>query len=114
VLVLRRARELAPVEAVAFAIAAGAIGVLLALLPEARPLEALACLRLFLAPGACAPWQNLANEAYRTTPERFTAKTQEMVDKHRVREEVGLNNEKMLAERDRSPVARWNLARDAL
>ena len=31
--------------------------------------------------------QNLANEAYRTTPERFTAKAQEMVDKHKVREE---------------------------
>ena len=32
--------------------------------------------------------QNLANEAYRTTPERFTAKAQEMVDKHKVREET--------------------------
>jgi cytochrome c oxidase subunit 2 len=39
--------------------------------------------------------QNLANEAYRTTPDRFTAKTQAMVDKHRVREEVGMNNEKI-------------------
>ena len=39
--------------------------------------------------------QNLANEAYRSTPERFTAKTQEMVDKFKVREETGLNNEKI-------------------
>ena len=31
--------------------------------------------------------QNLANEAYRTTPEMFTAKTQAMIDKHKVREE---------------------------
>jgi cytochrome c oxidase subunit 2 len=39
--------------------------------------------------------QNLANEAYRSTPDRFTAKTQEMVEKFKVREEVGLNNEKI-------------------
>ena len=39
--------------------------------------------------------QNLANEAYRSTPERFTAKTQEMVDKFKAREETGLNNEKI-------------------
>jgi cytochrome c oxidase subunit 2 len=39
--------------------------------------------------------QNLANEAYRTTPDRFTAKTQEMVDKHKVREELGLRDEKI-------------------
>ena len=32
--------------------------------------------------------QNLANEAYRTTPERFQAKAQEMVDKYKVREET--------------------------
>jgi cytochrome c oxidase subunit 2 len=31
--------------------------------------------------------QNLANEAYRTTPEAYTAKTQAMVDKHKVRDE---------------------------
>lgn len=34
--------------------------------------------------------QNLANEAYRTTPEQFTAKTQAMVDKYKVREETDL------------------------
>jgi cytochrome c oxidase subunit II len=39
--------------------------------------------------------QNLANEAYRSTPDRFTAKTQEMVDKFKVREEEGLNNQKI-------------------
>src|SRR3989304_7853615 len=39
--------------------------------------------------------QNLANEAYRNTPDKFTAKTQEMVDKFRVREEVGLNDQKI-------------------
>ena len=39
--------------------------------------------------------QNLANEAYRSTPDRFTAKTQEMVEKFKVREETGLNNEKI-------------------
>ena len=33
--------------------------------------------------------QNLANEAYRSTPERFTAKAQAMVDKYKVREEGG-------------------------
>jgi cytochrome c oxidase subunit 2 len=32
--------------------------------------------------------QNLANEAYRNTPEAFSAKTQAMVDKHMVREET--------------------------
>jgi cytochrome c oxidase subunit 2 len=32
--------------------------------------------------------QNLSNEAYRNTPERFTAKTQEMVDKYTVRTET--------------------------
>ena len=32
--------------------------------------------------------QNLANEAYRTTPEMFTAKTQAMIDKYKVREET--------------------------
>ena len=31
--------------------------------------------------------QNLANEAYRSTPELFTTKTQAMVDKHKVRDE---------------------------
>ena len=31
--------------------------------------------------------QNIANEAYRNTPEAYTAKTQAMVDKHKVREE---------------------------
>jgi len=34
--------------------------------------------------------QNLANEAYRTTPEQFTLKTQAMVDKYKVREETDL------------------------
>ena len=33
--------------------------------------------------------QNLSNEAYRTTPENFTAKTQAMVDEYTVREESG-------------------------
>ena len=32
--------------------------------------------------------QNLSNEAYRTTPEMFTRKTQEMVDKYTVRTET--------------------------
>jgi cytochrome c oxidase subunit II len=32
--------------------------------------------------------QNLANEAYRTTPEMFTAKTTAMVEKYKVREET--------------------------
>ena len=32
--------------------------------------------------------QNLANEAYRTTPEAYTQKTQAMVDKYKVREET--------------------------
>ena len=32
--------------------------------------------------------QNLSNEAYRTTPEVYTKKTQEMVDKHTVRKET--------------------------
>lgn len=39
--------------------------------------------------------QNLANEAYKNTPEKFTAKTQEMVDKYKVREETGLNDQKI-------------------
>ena len=52
---LRRARELLPVEAVGFGIAAAAVGMLLSLLPDARPLDALACLRFYLAFGACAP-----------------------------------------------------------
>jgi cytochrome c oxidase subunit 2 len=34
--------------------------------------------------------QNLANEAYRTTPEMFTAKTTAMVEKYKVREETDL------------------------
>ncbi|MBK7332659.1 MAG: cytochrome C oxidase subunit II, partial [Betaproteobacteria bacterium] len=34
--------------------------------------------------------QNLSNEAYRTTPEMFQAKTQAMVDKFKVREETDL------------------------
>ena len=34
--------------------------------------------------------QNLANEAYRTTPELHTQKTQAMVDKYKVREETDL------------------------
>jgi cytochrome c oxidase subunit 2 len=38
--------------------------------------------------------QNLANEAYKNTPEKYTAKTQEMVDKYTVREETGLNDQK--------------------
>jgi len=32
--------------------------------------------------------QNLANEAYRTTPEAYTRKTQDMVDKYTVRKET--------------------------
>jgi len=32
--------------------------------------------------------QNLSNEAYRTTPERYTQKTQEMVDKYTIRIET--------------------------
>ena len=32
--------------------------------------------------------QNLANEAYRTTPDVYTAKTQAMVDKFKIREET--------------------------
>jgi cytochrome c oxidase subunit 2 len=32
--------------------------------------------------------QNLANEAWRITPEAFVARAQEMVDKHKVREET--------------------------
>jgi cytochrome c oxidase subunit II len=39
--------------------------------------------------------QNLANEAYRNTPEAYTAKTQAMVDKYKVREETGLNDQKI-------------------
>ena len=35
--------------------------------------------------------QNLSNEAYRTTPEAFTKKTQAMVDKYTVRTETDLN-----------------------
>jgi cytochrome c oxidase subunit 2 len=38
--------------------------------------------------------QNLANEAYKNSPEKYTAKTQEMVDKYKVREETGLNDQK--------------------
>ena len=34
--------------------------------------------------------QNLSNEAYKTTPEMFQAKTQAMVDKYKVREETDL------------------------
>ena len=34
--------------------------------------------------------QNLSNEAYRTTPELYQAKTQAMVDKYKVREETDL------------------------
>ena len=54
---LRRgwARELFAVEAVGVAIAAAAVGVLLTLLPDARALDALACLRFYLALGACTP-----------------------------------------------------------
>jgi cytochrome c oxidase subunit 2 len=33
--------------------------------------------------------QNLSNEAYRTTPEAFMAKTEAMVEKYKVREEAG-------------------------
>jgi hypothetical protein len=43
--------------------------------------------------------QNLANEAYRTTPEMFTAKTQAMVDKYKVREETD----------QKVPVVGWQL-----
>jgi cytochrome c oxidase subunit 2 len=38
--------------------------------------------------------QNLANEAYRSTPEQFVKKTDDMIAKHTVREEVGPNNQK--------------------
>ena len=34
--------------------------------------------------------QNLSNEAYRTTPEAFAAKANEMVEKYQVREEAGM------------------------
>ncbi|KPK52910.1 MAG: cytochrome C oxidase subunit II [Acidithiobacillales bacterium SM23_46] len=34
--------------------------------------------------------QNLSNEAYRTTPEQFSAKVQAMVEKYKVREEAGI------------------------
>jgi hypothetical protein len=51
----RRSRELFPVEAVGFAIAVTAVGVLVALLPDTSPLDALACVRFYLAFGACAP-----------------------------------------------------------
>jgi len=33
--------------------------------------------------------QNLSNEAYRTTPEKHSARVQEMVEKYKVREEAG-------------------------
>jgi cytochrome c oxidase subunit 2 len=33
--------------------------------------------------------QNLSNEAYRTTPEAFAAKTEKMIEQHKVREESG-------------------------
>jgi cytochrome c oxidase subunit 2 len=39
--------------------------------------------------------QNLSNEAYKNTPENYTAKTQAMVDKYKVREETGLNDQKI-------------------
>ena len=39
--------------------------------------------------------QNLANESYRSTPEAYMAKTQAMVDKYKVREETGLNDQKI-------------------
>jgi len=39
--------------------------------------------------------QNLSNEAYKNTPENYTAKTQAMVDKYTVREETGLNDQKI-------------------
>jgi hypothetical protein len=52
---LRVGRKLLPVEAVGFAIAIAAAGVLVALLPDASPLDALACVRFYLAFGACAP-----------------------------------------------------------
>jgi hypothetical protein len=52
---MEHARGLKAVEAAAFAIAAVAVGVLLTLLPDTRPLDALACLRLYLPFGTCAP-----------------------------------------------------------
>jgi cytochrome c oxidase subunit 2 len=39
--------------------------------------------------------QNLSNEAYKNSPENYTAKTQAMVDKYKVREETGLNDQKI-------------------
>jgi hypothetical protein len=52
---MARAREWAAVEAAGFAVAAVAVGMLLTLLPDTRPLDALACLRLYLPFGTCAP-----------------------------------------------------------
>jgi cytochrome c oxidase subunit 2 len=34
--------------------------------------------------------QNMSNEAYKTTPEAFSAKAKEMADKYKVREEAGI------------------------
>jgi hypothetical protein len=52
---MARARGLLAVEAAGFAIAIAAAGLLLAALPDARPLDALACLRFYLPWGACVP-----------------------------------------------------------
>jgi hypothetical protein len=52
---MARARVLLPVEVAGLAIAAAAVGMLFAVLPDARPLDALACLRFYLAWGICAP-----------------------------------------------------------
>jgi hypothetical protein len=49
-----RAREVPAVEVAGFAVAAAAVGVLLTLLPDARALDALACLRFYLAWGICS------------------------------------------------------------
>ncbi len=37
--------------------------------------------------------QNLANEAYRSTPELFTKKSEDMIAKYKVREEKDVNNQ---------------------
>jgi hypothetical protein len=52
---MARARGFAAVEAAGVAIAIVAAGLLLATLPDARLLDALACLRFYLPWGACVP-----------------------------------------------------------
>jgi hypothetical protein len=51
---VRRERKPSAVEAAAFALAAAAVAVLVAWLPDAQALDALACIRFYLAQG-CLP-----------------------------------------------------------